>query len=263
MIRSRQLCLAVLAVIATLSAAAAPTHSHRQPELRDKLAGGGLGPEMMIVPAGEFVMGSARGEAKEQPAHAVTFARPFAIARTEVTQAQWRRVMGRPPPEKQDRACPTCPVDSLNWYDAQRFVERLSRRTGHRYRLPSEAEWEYACLAGHSAHRYCGGNNAHLLGWSAMNGPGENHRSARKRANAWGLYDMSGNLWEWVQDCPHNYLDAPSDGTAWEKDDCPRRVLRGGSWGDFDDAMRARHRYDYADFYRSNLFGLRPVRELP
>ena len=171
-------------------------------------------PAMVVIPEGSFQMGERDG----QPGHAVRIERPFAMAKTEVTQGQWRAVMGANP--SKHAACDDCPVEAINWNDAQAYVEKLSSMTGKIYRLPSEAEWEYACRAG-GRQEYCGSDDAGSAAWHGAlvgggNSGGETHPVAQKRANAFGMHDMSGNVAEWVEDCYHdNFNGAPVDGSAW------------------------------------------------
>ena len=201
-------------------------------------------PTMIKVPAGEFVMGSSPSEAgrysDEGPQHRVAV-RSFSMGKTEVTQAQWRAVMGSNP--SHFTSCgDDCPVEGVSWDEAQQFVVRLSSQTGHGYRLPSESEWEYACRAG-SQQQYCGSDNVEDVAWFDSNSRATTHAVALKRPNAWGLYDMSGNVWEWTQDCWNaNYNGAPTNGLAWAQGDCSRRVVRGGSWYFIPRYLRAAYR---------------------
>jgi formylglycine-generating enzyme required for sulfatase activity len=173
-------------------------------------------PEMVTIPAGTHTM-----FAESLPHAKVTVPR-FAIGRTPVTQAQWRAIMGNNP-SSFGKCGDACPVEQVSWDDAQAYAKRLSQKTGHLYRLPSEAEWEYACMAGQTT-AYCGGDTADDVAWYGNQGkPGGNsgmttHPVAQKKPNAWGLYDMSGNVSEWQLDC-------------WKKD-CGSHDLRGGSWQD-------------------------------
>ena len=222
-------------------------------------------PEMVVIPAGSFDMGGSAGD--ESPVHRVSV-RSFAMGRTEVTQGQWRAVMGNNP-SKFSNCGADCPVEQVNWNDAQDYVRKLSANTGKTYRLPSEAEWEYACRAG-GRHEYCGGDNLDAVGWyGAYATPKGNSREstnpvARKQANAFGLYDMSGNVWEWTEDCWNdNYSGAPSDGGAWTSGDCGRRVLRGGSWINEPQNARAAERIRGGSTGRSNISGFRLARMLP
>ena len=197
-------------------------------------------PEMVVVPAGSFDMG---GEASDElPIHRVTL-KSFAIGKTEITQAQWKAVMGDyyylPTPagsEKRIIGCSdsnneNCPVNMISWADTKIFISKLNSITGKSYRLPSESEWEYSCRAG-GRHKFCGGDEVDSIGW---HGPFTMLRGSKavagKNPNAWGLYDMSGNVYEWTEDCWNsNYNGAPADGSAWTSSgDCSARVLRGGA----------------------------------
>jgi formylglycine-generating enzyme required for sulfatase activity len=197
-----------------------------------------LGMEFVLIPAGTFRMGSDDGNSEEKPCHEVEISRPFYLGRYKVTQAQWQAVMEKGLPGWNNPSCfkgANLPVECVTWYETQEFILRLNREEGHnRYRLPTEAEWEYACRAG-STGRYCFGDDENLLedyAWYAGNSRGETHPVGRKRPNAWGLYDMHGNVWEWVQDWyDENAYDGgfvrdPQGPSAGET-----RVLRGGSWG--------------------------------
>jgi formylglycine-generating enzyme required for sulfatase activity len=191
-------------------------------------------PELVVLPAGSFEMGSSDGNADEKPVHSVQI-KSFSMGTTEVTQAQWQTVMGSNPSDFKNCGV-DCPVENVSWDDAQEFIKRLNAKTSKTYRLPSEAEWEFACRAG-GRHEYCGSDDINSVAWygAYANPVGNSQKSTnpvkRKQANAFGLYDMSGNVWEWVQDCwNNNYNRAPSDGSAWQSGNCSVRVLRGGSW---------------------------------
>lgn len=217
-------------------------------------------PEMVMVPAGVFQMGSGTGN--EAPAHTVRISKPFAIGRTEVTQGQWRAIMGSNP--SHFKACGDfCPVESVSWDDAQEFIRRINARTGKQYRLPSEAEWEYACRAG-GRDEYCGGGNLDAVAWYTANSSDKTQPVGQKKPNAFGLYDMSGNVWEWVQDAySSNYQGAPTDGSAWDVGSEPTyRVLRGGSWSNLNGIVRATYRYRGPRDQRDEYFGFRLVRVL-
>ena len=172
---------------------------------------------------------SSQPNADEQPQHQVSV-KAFAMGKYEVTQEQWYAVMGNLPSSFKGR---TLPVEQVTWNDAQEFVRRLGAKTGKTYRLPSEAEWEYAARAG-SRTEWSFGDNENELGryaWFNANSGSTTHPVGEKLPNAFGLHDMHGNVWEWTEDCwNENYNGAPSDGSVWSAGDCSRRVLRGGSW---------------------------------
>jgi formylglycine-generating enzyme required for sulfatase activity len=223
---------------------------------------------MVVIPAGRFQMGGS-GSAVEKPLHTVTIAAAFALARTELTQGQWRAVMGTDP--SYFSACgDNCPVERVSWDDAQEFLRKLNAITGKTYRLPSEAEWEYACRAG-GQQEYCGGDSLDSVGWygAYVNPVGNSAKTinpvGRKQANAWGLYDMSGNVWEWTQDCWNaTYNDAPSDGSAWTTGQCSAgRVLRGGAWDRGLEITRAATRNGADTTHRNYNLGFRLARKLP
>ena len=205
-------------------------------------------PELVVIPAGSFEMGSNEN-ADERPVHRINVP-SFLIGKTEVTQGQWKAVMGSNP-SSFSQCGDDCPVERVSWYDAQEFAQRLSRKTGKQYRLPSEAEWEYAARAG-STTRWSYGDSEYQLGdhaWYITNvksrlSEDKTQRVGQKKPNAFGLYDMHGNVWEWVEDCWHgNYAGAPTDGSAWTTG-CSdnRRVLRGGSWSGSPAILRSANR---------------------
>ena len=196
--------------------------------------------EMIRIPGGSFQMGSNAAEADEdeQPVHTVAIA-PFWLGKYEVTQGQWQAVMGGNPSYHKDCGA-DCPVEQVNWDEVQEFINRLNQQTGGNYRLPSEAEWEYACRSGGQDEKYCGGNDPEALAWYRDNSGGKTHPVGGKRANGLGLHDMSGNVWEWVSDCRNaNYQGAPVDGSAWLSGDCRQRLERGGSWGNLPVDIRS------------------------
>ena len=221
-----------------------------------------FGIDMVSLPGGTFQMGcgpkDGKCETDEKPRHAVTV-RPFALAKTEATQGQWKAVMGVPPPDLRFKDCgDDCPVERVSWDDAQAFIRRLNEMTGKRYRLPTEAEWEYACRAGQDS-LYAGGDDLDKLAWHHGNAGGKTHPVKGQQPNAFGLYDMSGNVGEWVQDQWHdNYQAAPADGSAWENGGGPR-VLRGGSWFNKAGAVRCAVRYSLHPDSRDSSIGLRLV----
>lgn len=212
-------------------------------------------PEMVIVPAGSFVMGSNKS-ANEQPTHSVNL-RSFLMGKTEVTQEQWEAVMGNNPSQIKGRSLP---VEQVSWDDAQQFIVKLNQKTGRRYRLPSEAEWEYAARAGATAEWSFGNDESNLpdYAWYSGNSGGKTQVVGRKRPNPFGLFNMHGNVWEWTQDCyQHNYSGAPTDGAA--RPDCRFKypVLRGGSWYNEAKSLRSAFRYGNITQYRYNNVGFR------
>ncbi|MCO6493220.1 MAG: formylglycine-generating enzyme family protein [Phaeodactylibacter sp.] len=203
--------------------------------------------DMVRVQGGPFTMGCQEGrdtdcDDDEKPRHDVTVP-DFSIGRYEVTQEQWRAVMGSDPPELYNKGCDQCPVERVSWNDIKEFLQKLNAMTGQRFRLPTEAEWEYAARGGRRSQGflYSGSNNIDEVAWY-----GENYRQGNthgeqqttrpvggKKANELGLYDMSGNVWEWVEDDWHNnYEGAPTNGSAWvdRPDRGAYRVYRGGGW---------------------------------
>jgi formylglycine-generating enzyme required for sulfatase activity len=204
--------------------------------------------EMMPVPGGTFLMGrksdpfsNVQPPPNEQPQHSVTL-KPFALGKHEVTQEQWYALMGDNPSYNKGR---NLPVENVSWDDVQEFIKKLNAKTGKRYRLPTEAEWEYAAQAGSTAN-YSFGNDAAQLpqyAWYIVTARDKTHPVGEKLPNKFGLHDMYGNVWEWVQDCyADNYAGAPTDGTAAaERPDC-ERVVRGGSWESGPDYLRSAFR---------------------
>ena len=155
-----------------------------------------------------------------------------------------------------------CPVEKVSWDDAEAFIQKLNAKTGKQYRLPSEAEWEYACRAG-GQHEYCGNDNVDSVAWYASNSGKSTHPVSRKQPNVFGLYDMSGNVWEWVEDSYHNsYNGAPTNGSVWQGDGA-RRVFRGGSWDSRPRYVRAASRDGDVPAYRDSYLGFRVARTLP
>ena len=187
-----------------------------------------LAGKMIAIPAGSFQMGSNDGRDNEKPVHRVSL-KAFKLGQHEVTQQQWQAVMGNNP--SKFSGCDDCPVEKVSWNDIQGFLKKLKQQTGQTFRLPSEAEWEYACRSGGKNQKYCGGNNESTLAWYDGNSSKKTHPVKQKQANGLGLYDMSGNVWEWTQDCWNgSYSGAPANGDAWQSGDCAKRVLRGGAW---------------------------------
>ena len=225
---------------------------------------GGVSLEMVRIEPGTFQMGSSQGGSAERPVHEVTIRQGFYLGKYEVTQAQWEAVMGSNP--SRFRGCGDCPVESVSWGGAQAFIRKLNEMEGkNRYRLPSEAEWEYAARAG-TTTRYSwgdeiGSNRGNCDGCGSQWDDEKTAPVGSFPANAWGLHDMHGNVWEWVQDCWNgNYEGAPADGSAWERGNCSIRVLRGGSWFINPWHLRAANRNWFSTGSRDISFGFRIAR---
>ena len=243
---------------------------------RDALRSGGKGPQMVVVPAGAFRMGCVSGQGcqdEEKPVHRVTIAAPFAVGVYEVTFAEWDTCVeaGGCGGYRSDDAGwgrGRRPVVNVSWKDAQAYVAWLTRESGGQYRLLSEAEWEYVARAGsETAYHWgdkIGRNRADCDGCGSR---WDNERTAPVgsfRANAFGLHDVHGNVWEWVEDCRNvGYAGAPADGTAWEQGSCHRRVVRGGSWVNFPWDLRSANRSGGTSGYRNSIIGFRVARSLP
>lgn len=239
----------LIAILAALWAISAYAQSFRDcPEC----------PLMVPLEAASYEMGEA-GRQNALPVHTVTLP-AFAIGKYEVTQGEWQAIMGGNP--SKNRSCgDSCPVENVSWHDAQTFAERLAAKTGQPYRLPTEAEWEYACRAG-QRHDFCGGDDRDKVAWQGDE-YGNSHPVGTKQPNSWGLFDMSGNVWEWTQDCMHpNYLGAPNDGSAWLESDCKSRVLRGGSWLSGPQYSRSALRFGFSAKFRAGDFGFRVARAM-
>jgi len=219
-------------------------------------------PEMVVVPAGSFLMGSDGQHYNQRPPHSVNI-RSFLIGQTEVTQEQWESVTGDNPSQKRGRRLP---VEQVSWPDVQEFITKLNQKTGQRYRLPSEAEWEYAARAG-STGRWSFGDSSSMLdnyAWHVGNSGYETHAVRQKIPNEFGLFDMHGNVWEWTEDCWHTrYFGAPTDGSAWITG-CEDnwRVFRGGSYGNYPSYLQSAERNRDSPSIRFNFLGLRLARDL-
>jgi formylglycine-generating enzyme required for sulfatase activity len=247
---------------------------------RDVLKAGGEGPEMVMIPAGKFSMGSPINEPKgsrdEAPQHEVTFAKPFALGRYAVTFEEYDhycQAVGKDQLGDAGWGRGRRPVINVTWHDAQAYCAWLSEQTGQRYRLPSEAEWEYACRAGSMTPFHWGNDittqQANYNGSHAYIGEaGGLYRQmtlpvGQFQPNAFGLYDCHGNVWEWCEDHWHScYLQAPVDGSAWVDGDGNCRVVRGGSWYFYPFKLRSAFRYyDFVAISRP-YGGFRVARDL-
>ncbi len=244
-------------------------------------------PEMVVVPAGNFMMGSNDGGSDEKPVHEVRFVKPFAVGKFEVTWDEWDTCV-------RADGCDNGPVEraggdngwgkgrrpiiEVDWKDAKAYAAWLSKKTGKTYRLLTEAEWEYAARAG-TTTRYSWGNSIDC-GKAAYDGGkgsacnhkvGGNYRGTQRvgnyDANGWGLHDMHGNVWEWTEDCWNDsYADKPEElkqfGKAWTSGNCSRRAVRGGSWFDFPDYLRSSLRVGVSTVDRYAFNGFRLGRTL-
>jgi formylglycine-generating enzyme required for sulfatase activity len=215
-------------------------------------------PEMVLIPSGNFMMGSTEFS-DAQPVHQRSLTK-FLIGKTKVTQGQWKSIMNSNP-SKFVPCGDDCPVEQVSWNDVHQFVDRLNLKTGKKYRLPSESEWEYAARAGSSTRWSFGDDESRLVNyaWYSFNSGGKTRPVAQKLPNAFGLYDMHGNVWEWTQDCWHsNYSGVPKDGSAWTTG-CRSNhyVIRGGSINDFPRVLSSDFRFKGdRDLFESSGFRL-------
>ena len=221
-------------------------------------------PDMVLLPSGSLPMKLDKVPDPKAVAAVIVNVPSFAIGKTEVTQRQWKAVMGDNP--SRFVACGLdCPVENVSWKDIAQFIRKLNLKTGQSYRLPSEAEWEYAARGGSTADAPITDNAAALNDqvWYIANSRKAPRPVAAKKPNAFGLHDLYGNVWEWVEDCFHaSYAGLPLDGSAWTTAcSSPQRVLRGGSWS--DEASSLRNRGRYAPEVRNLITGFRLARTAP
>jgi formylglycine-generating enzyme required for sulfatase activity len=234
-------------------------------------------PEMIVIPAGSFRMGSPATEKRrydiEGPQHEVVLPRPFAVSKFDVTFADWDACVAVGGCPQEGRASDagwgrgTQPVIYVSWDDVQAYVSWLSGMTFKQYRLLTEAEWEYAARAGSTTAYFwgeeIGKNNANCPGCGSQWDNRQTSPVGSFKPNAFGLHDMAGNVWQWVQDCYHdNYRGAPADGSAWTSGDCRTRVVRGGSWGGLPEYLRSADRIGLSTGYRGDNLGFRVGRTL-
>jgi formylglycine-generating enzyme required for sulfatase activity len=232
-----------------------------------------LGMTFNLIPAGTFTMGSPtdeQGRDNDERQHQVTLTKPFYMQTTEVTQGQWQAIMGTNP-SNFTNCGDNCPVERVSWNDCQEFINKLNQQEGtNKYRLPTEAEWEYACRAGSTTAFANGGitelacgydRNLAPMGWYCYNSDYATHPVAKKTPNAWGLYDMHGNVWEWCQDWYGEYSSSPITDPSGPLSGLGR-VLRGGCWSyDARDCRSAdRGWLDPGD--RSDIDGFRLARDV-
>jgi formylglycine-generating enzyme required for sulfatase activity len=212
-----------------------------------------IGMTLVRIPAGEFQMGSNEGGDDERPVHRVRISAPFYLGKYKVTQAQWKAVMGKNPSHFAGN--PNRPVENVSWNDVQEFIRRLNQQEGWEVcRLPTEAQWEYAARAGTTTERYA---DVDAIAWYAENSGYETHAVGQKRPNAWGLYDMLGNVWEWCHDGKRRYTAYTVVDPIGPTDAGAHRVVRGGSWHYSARYVRAAHRYWGNPGYRVDDLGFR------
>jgi len=218
--------------------------------------------DLVLIPSGSFTMGDANGLDNEKPAHKVSISKPFYMGKYEVTQSQWEAVMGNNPSNFKGASNP---VENVSWKDCQAFLGKLDEKFGKfavKFRLPTEAQWEYACRAGGTG-KYGFGDAEASLGEYAWFEGDSTHPVGEKKPNAWGLYDMHGNVWEWCADW-HDagyYKQSPATDPVGPSSGF-QRVLRGGSWGFIASVCRAAVRGAAPPSYRgsySSYVGLRVV----
>jgi len=220
--------------------------------------GQGEAMKLVLIRPGEFLMGSPdseEGRGDDENQHAVTISKPFYMGATEVTQAQYTAVMGANPARVR---APANPVETVSWTEAADFCRKLSEKTGKTVGLPTEAQWEYACRAGSKTRFSFGDSDKGIANyaWHAANATGTPHPVGQKKPNAWGLYDMHGNVWEW---CADWYGPSSKEGAADPQGPASgdQRVLRGGAWVSNPIACRAAYRVGQAPDFRYYFIGFR------
>ena len=248
-----------------------PEYVDKPDPFRDRLKSGGNGPTMIRVPGGTYRMGGASGiiAADEVPRHEVTV-KPFMVSVYEVTYAEYdkfARATKRRSPKSSGWDRKTHPVTEVSWDDALAYTKWLSKQTGKRYRLLSEAEWEYAARAGSRSSFWwgttAGSNNAHCFDCKSDFNTSKPAKVGTYKPNAFGLYDTAGNVYEWVHDCYHrNYTDAPTDGSVWEGGDCNVRIVRGGAFRSPASSMRVENREKFKSGKGQYNVGIRIARDL-
>jgi formylglycine-generating enzyme required for sulfatase activity len=242
--------------------------------LRDRLKGGGEGPAMVVIPAGSFQMGDIQGRDKSaMPVRTVRIQKPFAIGRYEVTFEEYDKfaqATKRELPNDGGGGRGRQPVINFLWQDAVEYGKWLSTQTGNRYRLPTEAEWEYAARGGTETNYWWGNEMKSGVANCAGCGSQWDEKITAPVGsfppNPIGLYDTAGNVWEWVEDCDHeDYTAAPTDGSVWMKEgggNCYTRVFRGGAWNYASRGVRSSFRGRGDPGVRSAAIGFRLVREI-
>jgi formylglycine-generating enzyme required for sulfatase activity len=211
----------------------------------------------VLLPPGEFTMGSTDGGAYERPPHRVRIGKPFLMCEMECTQGAWTKGGGT---NDSKFTGARLPVEQVSWTDAREWCQRNG------FRLPSEAEWEYACRAGNPGRFGFGDEDGRLsdFGWHKDNSSNRTHEVAGLKPNGWGLFDMHGNVWEWCEDRYHDdYEGAPGDGSAWVDGGTPARVFRGGSWDFPAGFCRSAFRLRWSPSGRVVDLGFRPAISVP
>ncbi len=212
---------------------------------------------MVLVKGGTFEMGSASGDTDEKPVHVVTLS-SFYISKYEVTAKQWYEVMGDKP--SYFKNCEQCPVESVSWNDIQEFIKKLNEKTGKKFRLPTEAEWEYAAKGGkyEEDNKLSGSKNIGYVAWFRNNSEGKPQKVGEKQPNILGIYDMTGNVWEW---CNDNYKSDYYSISPKENPQGPekgeKKVLRGGSWNNFAKHSRVTYRITFIPANETYDYGFR------
>lgn len=248
-------------IICTEAHSQSVAHAAQKAEVRTIILPGLVPLELVHIPAGSFIMGSPLTEqgraADEGPQRKVTLSRDFWMGRFEITQAQWKAVMGvNPSPFRLRPNADSLPADLMNWDHAQQFIDALNKLGLGTFRMPTEAEWEYACRAGTSTAYYWGndGSQGTLAkhAWGYSRAEGKSQVVGRLVPNAWGLYDMSGNVWEWCSDWVGPY--PPGDATDPKGPPTgERKIYRGGSWFNEPEALRSANRHGHPP---ANAFGI-------
>lgn len=226
-------------------------------------------PILIPLPAGSFVMGNNSDDPSEKPAHSVSLPHAFAIGKYAVTVAQWNACVDAGACQRlssEANGAGNMPARDVSWDDAQQYAKWLAKVTGKPYRLPSEAEWEYADRAGTTTRYWWGDQmrkgNANCKDCGDPWHPDAPVSVGSFAANPFGLYDMNGGVWEWVSDCWHNnYKSAPSDGRSWDESNCQARVIRGGSWRTGANYMLTSTRFKYDTSVRYSENGFRVARD--
>lgn len=252
---------ACLLLTATISLAAQPVREDTSNKAAGARAARGFsdpatGMAFVPVPGGCFPMGDTFGDGYdwERPVHEVCVA-DFSIGKYEVTQGQWRRLM------EENRSgfssCgDDCPVENVTWDEVQEFIRRLNSISGGSYRLPTEGEWEYAARSGGRKEKFSGGGDVNAVAWYYENSDDTTHPVGQKKSNGLGIYDMSGNVWEWVSGCYGDY-GVKTEQVPGDPSSCPGRINRGGGWGNDPRNVRTTSRRRLAPDRSYNYLGFR------